>query len=172
MVSKVALRQTADTRRRLQPAGVDLTAALASLLVTALRVASYLPFGAEPGVAPRPGWLLPVLLEDGDLDWALYDGRLSVGRCGQREPAGARLGVGAIAGCDLVLVPALLVARDGARLGKGGGSYDRALARATGLTVALVHDDELVNRLPVEPHDVPVLAAATPSLGLVHLTRS
>ncbi len=170
MVSKAALRQTADPRRRLQPAGVDLTAALSSLLASATRVAAYLPFGAEPGVAPRPGWLLPVLLEDGDLDWAPYDGRLSLGRRGLREPAGARLGIEAIAGCDLVLVPALLVARDGTRLGRGGGSYDRALARATGLTVALVHDGELVDHLPVEPHDVPVRAVVTPLLGLVHLT--
>ncbi len=172
MVSKAALRQTADAGRRLQPPGVDLTASLAPLLATATRVAAYLPLGTEPGVAPRPGWLLPVLLEDGDLDWALYDGHLTVGRRGLREPAGTRLGVEALAACDLVLVPALLVARDGTRLGRGGGSYDRALARSTGLTVALVHDGELVDHLPVEPHDVPVWAAATPSLGLVRLRRS
>ncbi len=68
-----------------------------------------------------------------------------------------------------MIVPALLVARDGTRLGRGGGSYDRALARATGLTVALLHDGELVDALPAEPHDVAVQAAATPSLGVVRL---
>jgi 5-formyltetrahydrofolate cyclo-ligase len=66
-------------------------------------------------------------------------------------------------------VPALQVDRDGNRLGRGGGSYDRALARATGLTVALLHDDELVAELPHEPHDVPVRAVATPTGGLVRL---
>ncbi len=65
-----------------------------------------------------------------------------------------------------MLVPALLVDRHGTRLGKGGGSFDRALARATGLTIALVHDDEVVDLLPAEPHDVPVRAIATPSTGV------
>lgn len=147
----------------------SLERALGPLLEQAERVASYLPHGSEPGIAPRPGWLLPVLREDDDLDWAVYDGTLAPGRRGLQEPVGPRLGVEAVATCDLVLVPALLVDRHGNRLGKGGGSYDRALARATGLTVALLHDGELVDAVPVRPHDVRVGAAATPSLGLVTL---
>ena len=89
-------------------------------------------------MALQDGWLLPVLRADDDLDWATYEGELAVGRRGTVEPPGPRLGVDAIGTCDLVLVPALLVDRDGYRLGKGAGAYDRALARATGLTVALV----------------------------------
>jgi 5-formyltetrahydrofolate cyclo-ligase len=65
-------------------------------------------------------------------------------------------------------VPALAVDRTGNRLGRGGGSYDRALRRATGLTIALLYDEDLVDVLPAEPHDVPVAAAVTPSYGLVH----
>ncbi len=133
-------------------------------------VASFVAFENEPFLAPRPGWLLPVLLDDDDLDWAAYDGHLAPGRRGLLEPVGPRLGVDAIAACDLVLVPALRVDRSGNRLGRGGGSYDRALARATGLTVALLHDDELVEAVPHESHDVPVNAVATPGQGLVMLT--
>ena len=132
-------------------------------------IASYVALEHEPFVAPQPGWLLPVLLDDDDLDWAAYDGQLTAGRRGLLEPAGPRLGVEAIAACDLVLVPALRVDRAGNRLGKGGGSYDRALARATGLTVALLHDDELVDAVPHEAHDVPVKAVATLGHGLVML---
>jgi 5-formyltetrahydrofolate cyclo-ligase len=142
---------------------------LQPLLDAALTVASYLPFGNEPGVAPRQGWLLPVLREDDELDWSVFDGSLVTGRRGLREPAGPRLGLDAVSACDLVLVPALLVDHQGHRLGKGGGSYDRALGRTTGLTVALLHDGELVDVVPALPHDVPVRAAATPSHGLVHL---
>lgn len=131
-------------------------------------MASYVPWEDEPGLAPRPGWLLPVLLPDGDLDWGTYDGVLVTGLRGTTQPRD-RLGVDAVAACDVVLVPALLVDREGVRLGKGGGSYDRALARCTGLTVALVHDDELVDVLPREAHDVPVRAVVTPSRGLVRL---
>ncbi len=169
MDSKQALRRHVDERR----AGrvpVDLSTVLGAELARVERVAAFVPFGGEPGVRPQRGWLLPVLLPDNDLDWAVYDGRLAPGRHGLSEPVGPLLGVDAIASCDLVLVPALLVDRTGVRLGRGGGSYDRALLRATGLTVALVHDDELVEELPAEPHDVRVAAVATPGAGLVRLT--
>jgi 5-formyltetrahydrofolate cyclo-ligase len=168
MESKQALRRTAQRVRVSRPPS-DLTEALGGLLATATRVASYLPLGSEPGVAPRTGWLLPVLRPDDDLDWGVYDGEVAEGHRGLVEPAGPRLGVDAVATCDLVLVPALLVDRQGRRLGKGGGSYDRALRRATGLTVALLNDGELVDVLPEEPHDVRVAAVATPSRGVVHL---
>ncbi len=168
MDSKQSLRQTGRLRRDALPAA-DLSSAIADLLTSATRVASYVPVGSEPGVPPRQGWLLPVLLEDNDLDWAVYDGRLTRGRRGLPEPVGDRLGPEAVAGCDLVLVPALLVDQRGHRLGRGGGSYDRALRRATAITVALVHDGELVAALPSEPHDVTVRAVATPTGGLVML---
>ena len=59
------------------------------------------------------------------------------------------------------------MARDGVRLGRGGGYYDRALrlARADAVVVALVFDDELVDELPAEPHDRRVTAVVTPSGG-------
>ncbi len=163
MTTKHALRQASQSRRS---KGADLSVVLDAALAAAHRVASYVPLPDEPGIPPREGWLLPVLLEDGDLDWTVYDGTLASGARGVQEPIGERLGVDAIASCDLVLVPALLVDRRGHRLGKGGGSYDRALARATGLTIALVHDDEVIDVLPTEPHDVPVRAIATPSTGV------
>jgi 5-formyltetrahydrofolate cyclo-ligase len=163
--SKQALRRTAQARRSSPPP--DLTSALLHLLEDTARVACYAALPTEPRVRLREGWLLPVLLPDGDLDWAAYDGRMTTVRL--PEPTGPRLGVDAIASCDVVLVPALLVDHQGNRLGKGGGSYDRALRRATGLTIALVGDDELVEALPTEAHDVRVRAVATPSRGVVHL---
>lgn len=146
----------------------QLDEVLAGLIDGASRVAAYLPVGHEPQVTVRPGWLLPVVTEDGDLDWAAHDGRL-VTRRGVSEPAGPLLGRAAVSTCDVVLVPALLVATDGVRLGKGAGCYDRALPRVTGLTVALVADEELVEALPSEPHDVRVAAVATPGRGIVRV---
>jgi 5-formyltetrahydrofolate cyclo-ligase len=74
----------------------------------------------------------------------------------------------------VLFVPALAVDRRGNRLGRGGGSYDRALSRVPrrALVVALLYDGELVDELPTEPHDRPVNAVVTPGGGLVRITGS
>lgn len=111
--------------------------------------------------------LLPVVTGDADLDWACYEGPESLvpGPRGTLHPAGERLGVDAVRRCDVIVVPALAVDARGVRLGRGGGSYDRALSRASpaALTVALLYESELLDAVPAEPHDRPVRAAALPS---------
>ncbi|MGC4819550.1 5-formyltetrahydrofolate cyclo-ligase [Micromonospora sp. DT63] len=145
------------------------------------RMTAYVPVGSEPGGADLPEvlrsalppdaeLLLPVLLADLDLDWAAYSGPDALAAAGRgiREPIGPRLGVAAVTGAELVVVPALAVDRRGRRLGRGGGSYDRALARVPRavLTVVPLHDGELVEALPAEPHDRPVRAVVTPTDGM------
>ena len=73
-----------------------------------------------------------------------------------------------MARADAVLVPALAVDRAGNRLGRGGGSYDRVLARVGPLIplIALIYDDELLDHVPAERHDVPVRAAVSPLTGI------
>jgi 5-formyltetrahydrofolate cyclo-ligase len=108
--------------------------------------------------------LLPVLLPDRDLDWAPDEGHYRPGPGpALLEPDGNRLGGWAPAVAALILVPALAVDRSGVRLGQGGGSYDRALARvpASVPVVALLHPGELVEALPRAPHDCPVHAVVT-----------
>ncbi|MEU4158462.1 5-formyltetrahydrofolate cyclo-ligase [Actinoplanes sp. NPDC026670] len=94
--------------------------------------------------------------------------RLVAGPRGLLEPDGPRLGVAAVCSVDLLLVPALAVGPDGTRMGRGGGSYDRVLARLPEpgpLTVALLHDGEDVPFVPAEPHDRRVHAVITPTGG-------
>ena len=114
--------------------------------------------------------LLPVLRADGDLDWASYEGPDSLvpGPRGLLEPGEPPRGAGAVARADAVLVPALAVDQAGNRLGRGGGSYDRALARVGPLIplIALVYDGELLDHVPAEPHDVPVRATVSPANGI------
>jgi 5-formyltetrahydrofolate cyclo-ligase len=177
-VRKDEMRRQLRARRRSRSAA-DREAAARQLaqrvlalpeLAGAGTVAAYVSTPAEPGTLPlrtelrRRGErvLLPVLRADDDLDWALDEGPLVPGRRGVSEPAGARLGPDAIAQATVVVCPAAAVALDGTRLGHGGGSYDRALTRAIGLVVALVHDDELLDALPRDPHDRPVHVAITP----------
>lgn len=57
---------------------------------------------------------------------------------------------------DLLLVPGVVFSPDGYRIGFGGGYYDRYLTRYTGPTRSLAFAMQLVDAVPVEPHDVPV----------------
>jgi 5-formyltetrahydrofolate cyclo-ligase len=64
-----------------------------------------------------------------------------------------------------VVVPALRIDQSGFRLGQGGGYYDRALAYLNAWKIGLVYAGELSSEvLPHETHDVPLDAAATPSI--------
>ncbi|MEY9847441.1 5-formyltetrahydrofolate cyclo-ligase [Streptacidiphilus sp. BW17] len=149
----------------------------------AATVACYVSMGSEPGTRPLLDALrargvrvlLPVLLPDNDLDWAVYQGAegLAPARLGLLEPTGPRLGVGAVAAADLVLLPGLAVdPATGLRLGRGGGSYDRVLARlasagSAARLVTLLFDAELLPGLPTEAHDRPVDAVVTPARTVV-----
>ncbi|GAA0402974.1 5-formyltetrahydrofolate cyclo-ligase [Streptomyces luteireticuli] len=144
-------------------------------LADAGTVAAYVSVGREPGTralleALRERGtrvLLPVLLPDNDLDWAAYRGPDHLVRAGRGllEPDGERLGPSAVTEAEAVLLPGLAVDGRGLRLGRGGGSYDRALARLEGASVArvvLLYDHEVVGRVPAEAHDQPVDAVVTP----------
>jgi len=179
--AKTAVRdQVLAGRRRLDLAELGEQAdRLADVLLAheevqrAATVTAYVSVGREPGTARLIAGLreagkrvlLPVVLPDLDLDWAAYenDESLASARLGLLEPTGTRLGPDATA--DVVLVPGVAVSTDGHRLGRGGGCYDRALGRVPvgTFTCVLLYDAEVGLDVPVEPHDRPVRAAATPS---------
>jgi 5-formyltetrahydrofolate cyclo-ligase len=188
---KAAVRERLlAARRQLTPAeragaGRDIRDAVLSLPETQMAgtVAAYYSIGSEPethgllfALWKRGTYvLLPILLPDGDLDWASYEGPDSL-RPGPRyltEPAEPPRGAGAISSADLVLVPALAVDHSGVRLGRGGGSYDRALARVgTPVpTVALLYDSEFVPHVPSGAHDQRVRLIARPAGGITRLPR-
>jgi 5-formyltetrahydrofolate cyclo-ligase len=167
--TKAELRGSLLAARAARPAA-DLSAARAALAALALAragslacVAAYEPLRTEPGSVElldglaRAGVrvLTPVLLSDRDLAWESWPSSPS---SEPAEPAG-------IGAAELLFVPALAVDRSGNRLGRGGGSYDRALGRVAPSTpiVALVFDDEVLPWVPTDPWDRPVTAALTPS---------
>ncbi|MFE5240700.1 MULTISPECIES: 5-formyltetrahydrofolate cyclo-ligase [unclassified Streptomyces] len=186
MSRKQSLRRELIAARRLltqedvREAASVLASAAVDLpeLTGAQTVAAYVSVGREPGThtlldvlrARGVRVLLPVLMADNDLDWAVFEGPehlVPAGR-GLLEPDGPRLGPRAVLEADAVLLPGLAVDGRGMRLGRGGGSYDRVLARLSAAgahpaLVVLLYDDEVVARVPEEPHDHPVDAVVTPA---------
>ena len=182
VAAKAALRTQIIDRRAARPvrereaAAAAVTRALLRGLAGVRVFAAFVPDDDEPGHGRIPAAftqlgarvLLPITPTDGrELGWAVDTGRLGPGRHGLLEPLGPRLGATAVGTADVVVVPALAVARDGIRLGRGAGYYDRALqhARPDAVVVALVFDDEFVDELPAEPHDRRVTAVITPTGG-------
>lgn len=158
-----------------------------SIALADATVCAYLPVGNEPGSTTLVETLrqlckrvlLPATRTDArgtplPLEWGEYEPEtLITGRYGLLEPGEPRLPAAAIAEASIIVVPALAVDRRGVRLGRGGGYYDRSLPlRSAGCTlIAVVRDDELVNELPAETHDVRMTHVLTPGHGLIALAN-
>lgn len=168
------LRQRSALPAAVRAAGDDARTALLldmPLLAAAECLTVYLSARTEPNTRPLlralvargQRVLLPRLRDDGALDLVADDGTRVPGPRGTVAPSGPP--------CadvpDVWVVPALAVARDGVRLGRGGGAYDRVLPAGPPV-VALLHAGELLERLPREPHDRPVTHAALPD-GILRL---
>ncbi|MFC8923216.1 5-formyltetrahydrofolate cyclo-ligase [Cellulosimicrobium sp. NPDC057127] len=185
--AKEILRKAIRTNRQSRSERLRKEAALALAEVVetipdvaaASCVATYAARPSEPGTlavlerlsSRGARILLPVLGAGLQRDWAEYAGPadLQVRAPGRPpEPGTPTLGPDALAHADVVIAPALAVDTRGVRLGQGGGWYDRALehTRPGAKVVALVYPEEVYDAadrpLPVEPHDRPVDAVATP----------
>lgn len=180
---RVAIREARKTRSvRLRD---EAARALADVVLTIPAVAEatcvsvYASRVTEPGTGPLlealaargVRVLMPVLGSGLQRDWAEYAGpddlrERAPGR--PPEPGGDTLGAAALGDAEVVIAPALAVDTTGARLGQGGGWYDRALEhiRPGVPVVALVFPEELYDAasrpLPRERHDRLVDAVATP----------
>jgi 5-formyltetrahydrofolate cyclo-ligase len=189
--AKLALRDQLVTARGRVPLPVlsDQARAVAEHLLAspevrrAATVAAYVSVGREPGTGPLLAGLeaagkrviLPLLQPDDDLDWAVYRGPDSLvpARRGLLEPVGTPLGPYAIGTADCVIVPGLAVDRTGLRLGRGGGSYDRALGRVPvgTFTCVVLQAGEVRDEVPADPHDRQVTAVVTED-GVLRFRRS
>lgn len=192
-VTKTELRAAILLARRALPAQEHdadahaLATHLTGLVANGQTVCAYVPVGSEPGSSElvdsphRRGVrvLLPVARYDAagiplPLQWGEYrPGGLVDARFGLREPAPPWLAAEAVASASTILVPGLAVDRAGVRLGRGAGFYDRSLRLAAPGTrmIAVVRDEEILDELPAEPHDVAMTHALTPRRGLIALGR-
>lgn len=137
-------------------------------------VAAYIGFGVE---IPTDGLvdalsaagktvLLPVLEPDRSLSWRALASRseLVEARFGLLEPPGAGT-VRLLTEAQVVVLPGLCYDNRGNRLGRGGGSYDRALGELPGwvTTVGIALDCDIIDSVPMDRHDQRVQLVVTPS---------
>lgn len=130
-------------------------------------VACFISFGDEPSTNvflkhcqfnDRVELFVPRVNGD-DLEWVPFDEDQARHPLGMNEPIGEAKDLHEV---DLMVIPALAADRSGNRLGRGRGFYDRALKNISAKKiVVLVHDNELVDTVPTENHDVLVNAICT-----------
>ena len=175
-VTKDSLRRDALARRAVAANRDEANRARTALLLRELAgchtVACYASLPDEPDTWPAiDAWhaggarvLLPVLRRAPD--WAWYAGREALRPSpwrGIAEPDTPRLGATALAAAEAIVLSGLAGCESGARLGTGGGWYDRALAWAspTAVTILLLDEADLVPYVPTDPWDRPVTMILT-----------
>lgn len=97
--------------------------------------------------------LLPVVVGD-ILKLRVYDGSSSLcaGAFNIEEPVGEEFD--AFDEIDLAVVPGMSFDREGHRLGRGKGFYDKLLPAVKCRKIGVCFDFQLMEHVPVEPHDV------------------
>jgi 5-formyltetrahydrofolate cyclo-ligase len=99
------------------------------------------------------------------------DADLVKGRFGLREP-GPQCPSVPLNRLDLAVVPGLGFTPTGGRLGRGKGYFDRLLTAVSGITCGVAFDCQLVDTLPLEPHDAVLNAVLTPTQWIWTGTRA
>jgi 5-formyltetrahydrofolate cyclo-ligase len=170
---KIALRERARRERSQKYMSCNFNVILkAPEIVSASTIASYVSYEYEPSTLEineaflRDGKILVLPRIKGDrLEWVSWNGDPNqlITRKKILEPLGDSLTD--LSQISVVIVPALRIDQSGYRLGQGGGYYDRALPHLSAWKIGLVYAGELNSEeLPHEAHDIPLDAAASPSI--------
>lgn len=135
-------------------------------------VAAFLPLPGEPRISPlwenagAPAICIP-RVRGSNCDLVSLPNRDALSRTDWRLDGAEfdALPVIDITGVDLILVPGFAFTADGFRLGRGGGFYDRLLAKLQPHThtIGVCFATQLVTALPTEAHDQRVQRVVTES---------
>lgn len=159
-------------RRELSKTIIDRVTALDEFR-EAQSILAYASFGSEIDTAP----LLQAIIESGKtlllprvnkgaLDVHAVkslDDDLRAGLWGIREPIPESCVACSAVDVDLIIVPGVAFDLAGGRIGYGQGYYDKLLASTGSQTIAAAFEVQLVDTIPMEPHDVRVRRIVTES---------
>ena len=180
--AKAALREQVRARLKAMPSAqrAELSARLVARLlahriwIEARSVLLFSPIAGEPDVRS----LISEALNTGKLpalpgfDAATQDYSARLIRDAEKDLVTGQFGIlepssscepAPLKRLDLVLVPGVAFDAQGRRLGRGKGFYDRLLAQVSGLTCGVAFDEQIVEAVPVEPHDVRLTCILTPT---------
>jgi 5-formyltetrahydrofolate cyclo-ligase len=180
-LSKAGLRESVRARRR--AIGADERARDAKALADRLselpelsKVDLVLAYGANrEEIDPEPALArlrasgtriaYPRIVKDAlDLHEVADPAELVLGSFSIREPRpnAPRIEPASV---DVIFVPAVAFDHRGYRIGYGGGFYDRFLADLPSgpLRIGLAFDEQVLDEVPVQPHDEPVDMIVTPT---------
>lgn len=174
---KSAWRRWLKERLRQIPRPDQASAAIRSHLEAALagsaplKICTFAPLPSEPDLIPAAWagtghrWHFPRVTGETLAFHEVADpSGLDTGAYGIREPSS---GAGAVPvdRFDWILCPGLGFGRDGSRLGRGKGYYDRTLAEARpdALKIGVAFTEQLVDALPCDPHDRRMTHLLTPA---------
>lgn len=164
-VKKQNLRESLRSVRPHSSEGLTENLIRLTFELNAETIASYWPLSSEPDTTDFNNWvqllgktlLTPRIFGD-SLEFA--SGPAAPGSHGILEPTGEAV---SLSSADLILVPALAVDSQGNRLGKGLGYYDRGLFGISAPLFAVIFDEEFLELVPTEDHDLRMNGAVSPS---------
>lgn len=125
-------------------------------IIDATTLFLYIPLDDEVDITPLlhcgKNVALPFMKSREEMEFALFDGSLVKGIYGTMEPEEKKI---ASPDADTVMVvPALALGRDGIRLGRGMGCYDRYLSQHSVKTIGVVPSERLLDSVPSCGHDI------------------
>jgi 5-formyltetrahydrofolate cyclo-ligase len=162
---KENLRETLRSSRPHSSQGLTENLIRLTLELKADTIACYWPLASEPDTSEFNNWvellgktLLTPRIAGETLEFA--SGASTPGSLGILEPSGPAV---PITSADLIFVPAMAIDNLGNRLGKGRGYFDRALFGSSVPRFAVVFDEEFLELVPSEDHDLKMNGCVSPS---------
>jgi 5-formyltetrahydrofolate cyclo-ligase len=177
---KIALRQMIRARlEKISPAvrtieSIELCERLKTQMPSAHTILFFAPLPDELDVWPVLGESLALgttcALPFFDAEKKIYGAKeikklatdVVTGKFGVREPVSMCAEI-PLDKFDLVLVPGMAFDLNGNRLGRGQGFYDRLLGKVSGVKCGVGYDFQLLEKIPMEPHDARLDFVLTPA---------